>query len=353
VDMGNIYHDILSQFGTMIQQVNDFGGLSESKIATMIDSAIEHTLTQPQNQILDSSGKYKHYAQRLRQISRISADVLAKHLKSGDFALAYNEVAFSDFVNSDDDLSFGAIEIPLDEDTMRLDGRIDRIDIVQIDGEDYVKIIDYKSGQRRFLLSEAYHGLDMQLLIYLYAFIKKMSESCGSDSNKIMPAAAFYFNLLNPIVTYGKNFDDNPDAIKDEILRNFRMSGILLENSSVIYAMDRNFEKESQIIPVSLKKGSTPEEPLLKKESATISEEGFIALMEHVVQTASKTGREIKSGNIAAQPAKHRDKHSCKYCGYRSICKFDTQEAAQRGGFRHMQYLKNDEVLALILAGKN
>ena len=351
VDMGNIYHDILAQFGGMIQQIDAFNNIDESKVTEMVNTAIDATLNDPKNQILGSSGKYKHYAQRMRDISHISATVLAKHLQSGDFSLAFNEVAFSDFAKSEDGLSLGAIEIPLDDISMLLDGRIDRVDMGEVDGDEYVKIIDYKSGQRRFSLSEVFHGLDMQLLIYLYAFIQKLSETRGqSFSRKILPAAAFYFNLLNPVVAFGQGFEGDDDAIKAEILHSFRMSGIVLEESGVIYAMDRDLDTDSHIIPVSLKKASTRDELLLKKESGTISAKGFFALMDHVVDAAKKAGRDILSGHISAAPAKHRDKHPCRFCDYRSICKFDAADG-QRGGYRHMQYLKNDEVIAKILEG--
>lgn len=356
VDMGNIYHDILSQFGEMIQQVSEVNSLGETKVSEMVETALNCTLENPKNQILDSSGKYKHYTQRLRDISRLSAEVLTKHLKSGDFALAFNEVAFSDFTKNNNSLTLGAIEIPLDESSMLLDGRIDRVDIGEINGEEYVKIIDYKSGQHRFSLSEVFHGLDMQLLIYLYAFIQKLSEARGEGfTNKILPAAALYFNLLNPIVTYGEKFRDNPDAIKDEIMRNFKMSGIVLEESHVIYAMDKDLVSESHILPVSLKKGSTPQGLSVKKESTTIDMDGFYALMSHVVSIAQDAGRGILDGNIAVVPAKHKDKHPCKYCGYRSICKFDATLAGSGGkaAYRHLQYLKNDEVIAKILASND
>jgi ATP-dependent helicase/nuclease subunit B len=356
VDMGNIYHDILARFGAMIQQVDNFGGMDEAKAAEMVNYAIDRTLANPENQILGSSGKYKHYARRMRQISLISAEALTKHLQRGDFKLVFNEVAFSDYAKNDNDLLMGAIEIPLDEASMFLDGRIDRVDMGEIDGNEYVKIIDYKSGQRRFSLSEAFYGLDMQLLIYLYAFIQKLSGMRDPDfARNILPAAAFYFNLLNPVVAYDRDFGDNPDVVKDEILRNFKMSGIVLEESGVIYAMDRNLAADSQIIPVSLKKDSTKDALSLKKESATISAEGFFALMGHVMDIAKRVGGEILKGNIDIAPANHRDKHPCRYCGYRSICKFDAADAPSgvRGGYRHMQYLRNDEVIAKILEGKN
>jgi len=305
VDMGNIYHDILAQFGTALQNIAD---ISDSKLESLVDAAVEQALSGESAQILNSSGKYRHYANRMRQISRVSAMMLAHHLKDGDFTLAFNETVLD------------TIQIPFDDSVMHLDGRIDRVDLAEINNTEYVKIIDYKSGRRQFSLSEVFHGLDMQLLVYLSAFIQKLSEIQNPQlAKKIMPAAALYFNLLNPVVAFKSNFQHNPDAIKDELKKSFRMSGIVLKDEDVISAIGKDC-----------------------LSTTAMDSEEFFSLMAHVLQTAQNAGREILQGNIAAAPAKHRDKYPCQYCDFRSICKFD---ATLRHKYRHMQYLKNDEVI--------
>lgn len=59
-----------------------------------------------------------------------------------------------------------------DEETMRLKGRIDRIDLYETEDEVLVKVVDYKSGNKVFDLQEFYYGLQMQLVVYLNAALE-------------------------------------------------------------------------------------------------------------------------------------------------------------------------------------
>ena len=351
-DMGNIYHDILANFGDIVQKSQNLSTIDNSGLTQAIDAAIDNVFGATENQVLSSSGKNAHYAYKMRKISHSSAAALAEHIRRGDFVLAYNEVAFADLADDAEDLFLGAIQIPLDGGvSLFLDGRIDRVDMFNLDGKELVKIIDYKSGRRKFSLSEAYHGLDMQLLIYLAAFIQKLSMARGEDfAKKILPAAALYFNLLNPVVNFSRHFQDDPEAIKRELLKSFKMSGVVLGSTEVIDAMDKGITADSAILPVGLKKESTNSSPLFRSGSTNVTAEAFAALMDHAMDAAKTAGEQILSGNIAANPAKHKDSTPCVYCGYRSICKFDVTD---KHGYRQLQYLKNDEVIERILQVRN
>ena len=63
--------------------------------------------------------------------------------------------------------------------------RIDRVDILEDDSNLYVKIIDYKSGDKKLKLSDIYYGLALQLLIYLKAVL--YSESIR-ENQLVKPA---------------------------------------------------------------------------------------------------------------------------------------------------------------------
>ena len=56
-----------------------------------------------------------------------------------------------------------------EDERMRLQGRIDRIDVCRKDGKVYVRVVDYKSGSTRFDLTSIYYGLQLQLAVYLNA----------------------------------------------------------------------------------------------------------------------------------------------------------------------------------------
>lgn len=63
------------------------------------------------------------------------------------------------------------------EERLKLRGRIDRVDTCE-DGEHvYVKVIDYKSGNTSFQLLSLYHGLQLQLVIYLNAAMELMKKN--------------------------------------------------------------------------------------------------------------------------------------------------------------------------------
>ena len=70
------------------------------------------------------------------------------------------------------------IRFSLSEDEkMRLRGRIDRIDTLETEDKVYVKIVDYKSGNTTFSLLNLYHGLQLQLVVYLNAALELVARA--------------------------------------------------------------------------------------------------------------------------------------------------------------------------------
>ena len=86
-----------------------------------------------------------------------------------------------------------------------LRGRIDRVDIADVDGKKAAAIFDFKRTERRPSWTKFYHGLDVQLLMYLLA-IPSLPKELGVETI----AGAFYL----PIELSGKTA--SPDEIKDK-----------------------------------------------------------------------------------------------------------------------------------------
>jgi len=314
VDFGNIYHDILAKFGTILEELGPKGVADTPRVTELVGKAIDEVLQSESNHQLNSTGKYMHFAAKMRAISQNSALALANHLASGDFSVAYNEVAFGRG-DSGGEFSLPPIEIELTENAkMLLEGRIDRVDIAAIDGTEYVKIIDYKSGRKQFSLEEVRHGLDMQLLIYLGAFIEKLATARGQNAAKaILPAAAFYFNLLNPLLDFDPKLEDSAHYAK-KLMDAFKMSGLVLENDDVISAIQGDLST-------------------FKGKNAAINAETFASLMQHVKNIAKQAGNAMLKGDIAISPYAHKGQAPCTYCDYHTICKFDK---ANQAGYRHL-----------------
>jgi len=52
---------------------------------------------------------------------------------------------------------------------LRLSGFVDRVDEWLHNGKRYLRVVDYKSGKKSFDLSDVRHGLNIQMLLYLFA----------------------------------------------------------------------------------------------------------------------------------------------------------------------------------------
>ena len=72
------------------------------------------------------------------------------------------------------------------KDCIEISGKIDRVDVSEVDGEKVGIIIDYKYGQTEFSLTELEEGLDLQLPIYILAL---------RDLFGVAPIAAEFYAL--------------------------------------------------------------------------------------------------------------------------------------------------------------
>jgi len=192
-----------------------------------------------------------------------------------------------------------------------LTGRIDRVDIMDFDGKRYVKIIDYKSGNSRFDLSDVYFGLQLQLLLYMEAFIRSGAEV------EMLPGGVFYFNLNDPILDYNEKTFEQLD---DEILSRFKMSGLVLADANIIKAIDSEVGRSSKIIPATI----TAKAGVGGSSVATLDE--FNDLRVQVVKKIQQIGSRMADGNINIFPYKKGVATGCDYCQYGAVCRFQKDD---------------------------
>ena len=68
-------------------------------------------------------------------------------------------------------------------------GKIDRIDVCETRDEVYVKVIDYKTGQKGFDVSALYYGLQLQLMVYMNAATDRMKKRY--PGKQVIPSGVF------------------------------------------------------------------------------------------------------------------------------------------------------------------
>lgn len=138
-----------------------------------------------------------------------------------------------------------------------------------------------------------------------------------------MPAGVLYFNLIEPIINSGKNLTE--EEIELKIKQEFRMKGLVLADIKVIKMMDKTLEQgSSSIIPVYLGKDET----ISDVKSSVITKDEFSKLRVKIRKIIEEIANEILNGNIDIRPIydKKTKTEACKYCSYKTICAFDTNE---------------------------
>ncbi|MBR3836070.1 MAG: PD-(D/E)XK nuclease family protein [Clostridia bacterium] len=231
-----------------------------------------------------------------------------------------NEFSVSEFVpvafelSIDSDGEIPAYEIPLpDGGTLRLKGSVDRVDVADAKDETFVRVVDYKSGGKKFDLNEVYYGLNVQMLIYLFAIWKNGFR----DYKNITPAGILYMPVNAPFAKIER--DEGEDAIQSQKQKSAKMNGMVLDDSRVIYSMDNRLAGE--IVPASVKKDGANSGTLISLKQMGL-------LMKRVEKILSEMAVNLHEGKIPVRPAVAESTSSpyhdvCKYCDYKDVCGFD------------------------------
>lgn len=137
-----------------------------------------------------------------------------------------------------------SIHVDLSEDEkMHLQGRIDRIDVSEDTEHVYVKVIDYKSGNRKFDLAALYYGLQLQLVVYMNAAMEM--ESRKHPDKEIVPAALLYYHIDDPTIETPVELTD--EQINEQILAKLRMNGVVNSDPGVVERLDRYMQDKSVV----------------------------------------------------------------------------------------------------------
>ena len=245
-DLGQFFHAVLKMLVEAVNEAGiDWAELSDEQCQEIIDHIFKVLLPQLHNELLMSSQRQQYFTAKLRRVVQTTVKALVEHIRAGDFRPLQVEVGFG--------YRGGELQGPslrlLDGSVITLMGRIDRIDIARSEDEDYLRVIDYKSGSTDFDLGETYHGLKLQLLAYLEVVMGNAQRLAGKEAQ---PGGIYYSGIKQPIINTKGPVD--LEYINREMRKKFRLSGLTLAEEKVIELSDRGLSGSSEIIPVGLKK---------------------------------------------------------------------------------------------------
>lgn len=251
----------------------------------------------------------------------------------------HDEMCASDFHGTDFELRIGgenaqlpSIKIKGDELDGTYTGIIDRVDVCEVNGKAYFRVMDYKTGRSKtFDMGDFLCGLSMQLPLYQSAL-----QKLGYD-NRSESAGMLYVPAKDPIVASDTKMDD--DEVSAEHKKMQQRRGILLNDKAVLNAMEHvNEDGKGRYIPVKYSKDGNPTGDLATAEQLDTLSEYTDLVMKEIVDG-------IASGNVQGNPiSRGLDRNACTYCPMKAACHKDICNF-------HMRYrkaLKTDELWAAL-----
>ena len=323
-DFGTIMHEALEYFTRSLSRDHrEWAALSGPERDALADTALENVLGNHSG-LLYSTARNTAMVSRLRKMLRQTVWALQEQLKPGEFRPESAETSFSGRMRDARYFLEGGAQ-------MKLTGRIDRVDECVQDGRHYLKIIDYKTGETRLDLTRLYHGLQLQLPVYMQAVLEEEQKKYPRES--VEPGAMFYYHIRDPFIENAE-----PGMEKAALLKELRPDGLLRSENAIVRLFDRDLVSgASLVIPVSLNKGGEP-----SRNSASAAGEDFRALLAYTDKEVKRLGSRMMCGETAVSPYRMGDQTACGYCPYRPVCQFD-----ERLGDRYRQIRKEEKCAVL------
>jgi ATP-dependent helicase/nuclease subunit B len=334
-DVGELFHICLQSFALKLRQEHiNWSELQRVECESIMDGIMDEMAPVHGHGVFASTHRYQYLMKRLKRISRRAVWTLTTHLQHGDFKPLDYEVSFGP------GCPFPAIEIELGNgEIFYLVGRIDRVDLLDEADVTFVKIIDYKSGNQKFSLSDVYYGLSLQLMIYLQAVLASTQQL---QRPQLIPAGIFYFKIDDPLINTESKI---VETIEKEIAKKLKMTGLALEDVQLVRQLDREIGKSSEILHVALTKDEG-----FTKNSSVLASEDFMALITHVEGLLQEIGREIIRGKVKIEPVNDSRRTACAFCPYRAVCQFD--RLLEDNKYRNIRPLQDEEVITRIRGTK-
>ena len=201
-------------------------------------------------------------------------------------------------------------------------GRIDRVDMVSANEQHYLNVIDYKSSNRKFDLTTAYAGLDLQLLTYLNSLRHHLSED-----QEAAIGGALYQQLSMPTYDYQDYLANGQTKLE---LNKHNFKGLLLNDLNYLAALDTGLDPQGSssgnLLQVRFSAGRAKNSPVKAKAqtgSLLVGPQELAALLDRNQFLITEATRKIFAGDISLRPYRLDKQTGLEYSDYLDIFTFD------------------------------
>lgn len=294
-NIGSAMHKILENSIDELYKLKKEGNLDNDKFEEAIVPIIESSTSEYLDEV--------HYHDKLSGPLQITIDQIKKSaykilssakktIYTSKFEPMYYELRIAD---GSDGKYTKPLKLEDENSIVALNGFVDRVDIYEKDGKNYVKIIDYKSSDKEFKIDNIKKGINTQMMLYLYSICENGildGENKVLDEKTIVPAGVVYLTASSRIENKDKEKEKLNNALinKDPMIEEaFKDEGIETDETFTFSSDDNTFLE-------------------IKKE-----------LQSLVLNTVSK----IKKGEANTYDKNNTvfNNSPCNFCTYKDVCK--------------------------------
>lgn len=299
---GNVVHYVLenalknpARVLNDAQNAQGFVALSQEQLKTLAEALVDEYVAQ---NMPDTTRRFGYLISRLKT----SVAGLLVHLQNEQKQSAFAPDSFEAEIG--DNAAIKPVRLPLqDGKTVRMTGKIDRVDLLQKGTTTWVRVVDYKTGSKEFSLDDVKNGVNCQMLIYLFALLQNLQN----EGKTAKPAGVLY-QMADP----SPNAKDRNDA-KDTL--SYAVEGLVVDDDEIIEAMDR--EATGVYVPIGFKDGAPK-----KNDKSSLSLSQLEQLQPTIDELIVQMAQRLYDGEVDAEPlTNEKSKHSpCDWCDYNNVC---------------------------------
>ncbi len=309
-DMGTIFHGVLEHFSNKLLEKNyTWTDFPKEEGEVMVKDSMQEVCMEYTDALLYDNALNRYTMKNMEHMMQKCVSNISYQLGKGRFVPKEYEVSFHVVEDLKD------LDVSLtDKDKMRLSGRIDRMDTCEKDDKVFVKIVDYKSGDKNFDLAAFYHGTQLQLVVYMNEALKRAEKL--HPGKEAVSAAMLYYHVDDPVVEGTVKM--SPEEINGKVREALRMKGVINSDGDILEALDTTKSAKSDCVTLDYdSKGGL--------KSTTNAYDGTqMKLLSDYASYALKTmGARIKKGEIPVNPYASGNADACTYCAYKDVCGFD------------------------------
>lgn len=311
-NIGDFIHGILESVIKRLNYENKrLNEISDDYLEKLVDAAVEEYFVACFPESKRKSKKILH----LYSILRHYAFLLLKSMKAESAESSFKPQFCELKLDGKGKNPPSPVFILDDGTTVTFNGTIDKLEIFKKNGKVYLKIMDYKTGNKRFDLADLEKGLNIQMLLYLLAVSKNtdsaFKRSLCENGEKLVPAGVLYLasTVNSPVIATLQE----PSITEDSIVKSYNRSGILLADADSLSAMSATLNSDYILNTKIDENGNI-------SGSSVVTEEEFNAIFATLEKVIKEISTSLNNGVINAEPINHSYKN-CDYCAAKLICR--------------------------------